>query len=456
MKHLKYNILLILLLVINSLVWADKTNLSLILAADVSGSMAPIWTTAKSAISSTIDALQAGDKVSPVAFGTNARSLNEPVIIEKERDKIYLKNVFTQLSPADKWTYFTDLFRVTRNIITKDSSAILVCFSDAQSDPGPGRSTDLDITAFANMKEEFKGGGIFVIRLVGTDEASNASVIQRLRKEQEVIKSGGVISAAVNNERLINLMREFIDAIRQSNQLAEQVMKTGSITEPDNQVTNENELTTKTTNDPNMSVSTQTEPSSLVTQKELSEKAHGDTTFISTFVPARKWIGDNWRLLLIIFTSIIVLVGISYIVRNRRRNPTLVANDETTLLNPVEQQCYYLIVNSDNNSSSSYPLVKDIKVTLGTDIPILGINSTLGTIVWNERGIVLEPMVNNLLINRESVTKETILKVGDIIRYNNINIAVSTDPSFETFPDLNLTEIQNEAEPVLEENENLI
>lgn len=203
----------------------SEKPLHLILAVDVSGSVKPFWPSIMSAIFASIDDLKIGDKVIPIAFGTVARILSEPITIKSGLERLQLRKIFSKLQPMDRWTYFTDLIKVTENITRSEPDWILLIFSDCRSDPGPGRIKDVEITQLASSKRLSQGEGVFVIRLIPDNSHSDLKFIDRLRKDEEELKAGGVISTVAVDDDLIKLMHDFIPLLKKDIELAKALLE---------------------------------------------------------------------------------------------------------------------------------------------------------------------------------------------------------------------------------------
>lgn len=443
MKHFKTITVAIFSLIV-TLVWADKRNLSLILAVDDSGSMKPIWQGAMNAVYSIIDALEIDDKVYPVAFSTYARTLGPQVVIRNADDKLRLRRLYSQLSPTGQWTFFADLVKVAQEIASFDTTAILICITDAISDPGPGRKADIDINQLTELRKNFPGGGIHVIRLIKPGELYDTALLERLRdKGQEFKKPLPVIQIDANDARLIDLCWQLVGALKQSQDLALKVLESYSRTASNSDTANQtqskypdetSEVESWTT-DSVRTAAVKADSAPIEGMQEPERRIQIDSLLIAKTLPVRQWFNRNWRLLALVVISAIFVIGIAILIKRGLSQDSENKGEDLPILTPENEPVYHLIVNSDSLKAEPYPLPKNLKKTLGTDIPLFwGTSFGIGTVLWNDDGIFLEPMTDGLFLNQEPIEKTVKIKPGDVIRYKSAKITLSTEPICDTEP----------------------
>ncbi|MEO0302068.1 MAG: vWA domain-containing protein [candidate division WOR-3 bacterium] len=447
---IKKIIMVAIFLTFFSTLFAQK-NITLILALDDSGSMKPYWQAAVSTLFSIIDGLKPGDKVFPIAFSTYARHLSNPIIINGPEDKLYLRSLYQKLSPSGQWTYFKDLIDVCREIFNSDSTAILICITDAISDPGPGRKDDIDITRLAELKQKFPGGGVYVLRL--TDKKTE--ITSDIQNEQKSLKEGGVISVFLTDERILEICQSLISALREANQLAKEILEKYS----------QKIFDTSSNQNPEISQSQSEEaqkseiinpPSNLELKKTTTSV---DSLVFKGMNSIKKFFNNKkWRLLLFVSLFLIIVVLIGILIKFRKSNGKEKSEEAISIENitPYEEE-YYLILKSPF-SSFSYPLRKGQKLTLGTDVPLgLSETSPIGIISWEKDALYFEPMTkdNIILLNEKKITQKTKIKPLDVITFKDCKITISTKPDLP-INEVNVSGDFGEEKEIDKEGDNLL
>ncbi len=388
-----------------------QTGLHLILALDVSGSMKPVWYSAQAAVFALIDELKPGDTVYPVAFGTYARLIDSPIRIQGVEDKLKLRSLFTSQKASDKWTYFRDLFSFVSDVIHPQHEVILLVITDCISDPGPGRilNSDIDLIKISSDREQFPGGGIFVIRLAGTDKIIKASLLSRLRKEATSMKEKGISSAVINvtTDSLINIMHNLMHYLKSDLAMAQKLLQKKSLLNSENS---------------QHASERRTETSSIIDEKHHSV-IHNIT---SKFNRVIAFIRKKWLPILVGFLVFFVIGTAIIMAKKHVRMP----KEEEVEEEPVSSKgILYLQVKDINLPPRSYPLIEKMKFTIGTDIPLAEVNYGIAEIELSNGFVTVNPLTSGLKKNGEPIQSKTPLNIGDVITFDSISFVLTSESS---------------------------
>ena len=391
-------------------------SLNVVLAIDLSGSMkAAKWDAAIGAAFSIIDDLEVGDRTIPVGFGTVARIVADPVVICGGQDRLRLRRVYSDLVADDEWTYYRDLHRLFLRLRREyGRNTALLAITDSESDPGPGRNSDIDISWLASDQKEFAGS----IRVLTIDNEEGASgILGRLRSktsadapDSDDLEPGRVDSFF----QLVKSVSEFLKQQRARSASLYDTTSRGGVAAIGEQPGVDG---TEAVERLSQAARTNDKPGA-----EAGATADGTVTEGSPDGSYPPWLPVAAAAALPAMAALVIL-------RQRRRN-----NEVATDTLAEESSSLFVAVKDGSLPVLFHPLHEGHGVSIGEDVPVEGATSAILDISMKNGQLFAEPHVTGINVNESSLSDRRKVEFWDVIAYQSLLVKFvdSDDPGVES------------------------